>query len=118
MTFSNYKNTNTYKGLIGITPTGTVSFVSHLYSGSISDKQLMRESGLVDLLEARDHVMADRGLDFEDDLYARGVKPNIPPFLCGKVQLDCSELIETRRIASLMLSVPLSALRTFIFLTM
>ena len=37
MTFSNYKNTNTFKGLIGITPTGAVSFVSHLYSGSISD---------------------------------------------------------------------------------
>ena len=37
MTFSNYKNTNTFKGLIGITPTGDVSFVSHLYSGSISD---------------------------------------------------------------------------------
>ena len=36
MTFSNYKNTNTFKGLVGITPTGAVSFVSPLYSGSIS----------------------------------------------------------------------------------
>ena len=65
----------------------------------------MRESGLHDLLETRDHVMADRGFDIEDDLYARGVKLNIPPFLCGKVQLDCSELIETRQIASLRIHV-------------
>ena len=105
MTFSNYKNTNTFKGLVGITPTGAVSFVSQLYSGSISDKELTQESGLLDLLEAGDHVMADRGFDIEDALYARGVKLNIPPFLHGKEQLANSEIIETRRIASLRIHV-------------
>ncbi|GBL98112.1 hypothetical protein AVEN_35385-1 [Araneus ventricosus] len=40
MTFSFYKNTNTLKGMIGIMPSGTISFISPLYCGSISDKEL------------------------------------------------------------------------------
>ena len=35
LTFSTYKNHNTYKGLIGISPSGAVTFVSSLYAGSI-----------------------------------------------------------------------------------
>ena len=40
MTFSSYKNDNTYKALIGISPSGAITFVSKLFPGSISDKQL------------------------------------------------------------------------------
>lgn len=39
-TFSHYKNTNTLKALIGITPSGAISFISDLWGGSISDKSL------------------------------------------------------------------------------
>ena len=81
-TFSNYKNHNTYKGLIGISRSGVVTFVSHLYTGSISDKQLTLESGLLNLLEKGDSVMADRGFDhIAPDLQTRGIALNIPPFL-------------------------------------
>ncbi|XP_051951555.1 uncharacterized protein LOC127621840 [Xyrauchen texanus] len=38
--FSSYKNTTTFKGLIGIAPCGAVTFVSSLYTGSISDQEL------------------------------------------------------------------------------
>lgn len=38
--FSHYKGTTTFKGLIGITPAGAVSFISSLYTGSISDKHI------------------------------------------------------------------------------
>ena len=41
LTFSNYKNRKTYKGLIGISPSGAVTFVSDLYSGSISERNLL-----------------------------------------------------------------------------
>lgn len=105
MTFSNYKHHNTFKGLIGISPSGAVTFVSKLYPGSISDKQLTRRSGLLDILERGDSVMADRGFDIEDDLVVRGVQLNIPPFLRGKKQLDEGEVIVTRRIASLRIHV-------------
>ena len=84
MTFSNYKNDNTYKALVGISPDGAVTFVSALYPGCISDKELTRKSGLLDLLEPGDLVMADRGFEIEEDLMLIGVRLNIPPFLRGK----------------------------------
>ena len=62
MTFSSYKNDNTYKALVGISPNGVITFVSSLYPGSISDKELTRRCGILDLLEPGDSVMADRGL--------------------------------------------------------
>ncbi len=105
MTFSHYKNTNNFKGLIGITPSGVISFVSALYSGSISDKELMLESGIVTLLERGDSIMVDRGFDVEDILLPLGVELNMPPFLHGRDQLDEQDVVETRRIASLRIHV-------------
>ena len=46
MTFSSYKNKSTvrtYKVLIGISPGRAVTFVSSLYPGSISDKELTKK---------------------------------------------------------------------------
>ena len=88
ITFSNYKNKNTYKGLIGIPPSGAITFISDLYSGSISDKELTLRCGLLSLLEPGDSVMGDRGFDIKEDLDILGVKLNIPHFLRGKQQLD------------------------------
>lgn len=104
-TFSNYKNHATYKGLIGISPSGAVTFVSKLFPGSISDKELTRQSGVLDLLQSGDSVMADKGFDIMENLAPIGVKLNIPPFLRGKSQLHPTELVETRRIASLRVHV-------------
>jgi len=72
MTFSNYKNNNTFKILVGISPSGSITFVSSLYSGAISDKKLTRHSGILEMLEKGDSVMADRGLDIEADLIPPG----------------------------------------------
>ena len=44
VTFSSLKNTNTLKSLVGIVPKGGISFVSTLYGGSISDKELTQKS--------------------------------------------------------------------------
>ena len=44
--YSSYKGTTTMKGLVGISPLGVVSFLSDLYTGSISDKELTKSSGL------------------------------------------------------------------------
>ena len=68
LTFSTYKNTNTYKGLIGISQSGAVVFVSDLYPGCISDKELTRKCGILDMLDKGDTLMADRGFDIEADL--------------------------------------------------
>ena len=105
MTFSNYKGHNTYKALVGISPDGTVTFVSSLYPGCISDKELTRKSGILDLLEPGDSVMADKGFDIEEDLMLKGVRLNIPPFLRNKEQFSENKLVVTRRIVSLRIHV-------------
>ncbi len=38
-TYSNYKSRNTFKGLICTAPNGTITFMSTLYGGSVSDKK-------------------------------------------------------------------------------
>lgn len=54
--------------------------MSDLYPGSISDKELTWQSGLLGALECGDSVMADKGYDIEEDLTLLGVKLNIPLF--------------------------------------
>ena len=62
-TWSSYKHHHTFKGLIGISLTGACIFVSNLYTGGISDQQLTRCCGLLDLIESGDSVMA-KGLTY------------------------------------------------------
>ena len=61
-TFSNYKHHNTVKVLIGITPQGTISFVSNAWGGLTSDKFLTENCGILVKLKPGDLVMADRGV--------------------------------------------------------
>ena len=100
LTFSSYKNHNTLKALIAVTPSGAVSFVSNLYGGCISDRELTEKSGLLNLLEPGDSVMADRGFTID----ARGVALNIPP-MKTQHQFTSRELTVTRRIANLRIHV-------------
>ena len=48
--WSNYRHHSTLKYLIGITPQGTISFVSKCVGGRMSDKQIVEESKLLDYL--------------------------------------------------------------------
>lgn len=105
LTFSSYKNTNTLKALIGIVPKGGISFVSTLYGGSISDKELTAKSGLMDKVQRGDVLMADRGFNIQDMLASKGVKVNVPPFMNPSGQFDEGQLLETRRIATLRIHV-------------
>ena len=105
MTYSTYKNHNTYKCLVGTSPGGAATFISKFFPVSITDRQLTEKSGLLQLMERRDSVMADKGFDIQDDLTPIGVKVNIPSFLKSKQQLDAGEMVEKRRIASLRIHV-------------
>ena len=58
-TWSSYKSHNTFKCLIPVTQRGSFSFVSHLWTGSISDRRLVERCGFLELLEPEDDVMAD-----------------------------------------------------------
>ena len=109
-TYSSYKQYNTAKGLIGITPAGAISFVSDLYTGRTSDRMAAKDSNLYDLLEKGDSVMADKGSDIVNDL-PEGVSLNIPPFLRGKEHLSVQEETETRQIAAVRIHVERAILR-------
>lgn len=103
--FSSYKNHTTLKGLVGISPSGAVTFVSQLYTGSISDRETVYHSGFLDLpFDEGDSVMADKGFTVED-LLPLGVKLNIPPFLGSSKQMPAEEVIQTQEIASLRIHV-------------
>ena len=48
---------------MGIMPTGAITFLSKLYSGSISDLHIVKQIGLIDKLDMNDDVMTDRGFN-------------------------------------------------------
>ena len=104
-TFSAYKNKNTVKVLIGVTPSGAISFVSEAYEGSISDRKLVEVSGLLDKLEPGDEVMADKGFTIHYLLIPRGIRLNIPPFLQKNMQMAASDVFLTKKIARLRVHV-------------
>ena len=103
-TWSNYKHHNTFKVLVGVSPNGCLTFVSDLWGGRVTDKEITKKSGILDLLEAGDNVMADRGFDIKDIL-PEGVGLNIPPFKGERNQLTALEVEETMSIASVRIHV-------------
>ena len=93
--FSSYKNHTTLKSLVGISPGGALTFVSQLYTGHLSDREIVTRSGFLKLPFNRgDAVMADKGFTVED-LLPLGVSLNIPPFLGSKGQMSPEEVVET-----------------------
>ena len=81
-----------------------VTYVSPLYTGSISDKEITRKSGLLNLLEPGDEVMVDKGFTIDDFLSSVGASLVIPPFKRG-AQLSKSDCDKTQAIARLRILV-------------
>lgn len=100
-----YKSGTSLKSLNGITPHGVVSFVSALYTGSISDKEITRCCGILDLLEPNDSGMADKGFNIGGMLTCRRVSLNLPPYLSSGGQFSSKEVKETKTIAKLRIHV-------------
>ncbi|XP_053389776.1 uncharacterized protein LOC128552744 [Mercenaria mercenaria] len=103
--YSDYKSHMTWKSLIGISPSGIVTFVSDLYPGSISDKQITKKCGIVDLCEEGDAIMVDKGFLISDLTTPRGVELIIPPFKKKKKQFLPHEVEATKTIANLRIHV-------------
>jgi hypothetical protein len=103
--FSHYKGKTTFKCLVGVTPAGAVSLSSSLYTGSISDKQITKVSGFLDLLENGDLVMADKGFLIQDLLIEKNCSLVIPNFLAQNSQFTAAEAEENKVIANLRVHV-------------
>ncbi|XP_069105555.1 uncharacterized protein [Argopecten irradians] len=104
-TFSTYKSHNTWKGLVGIAPHGAVTFISSLYSGCMSDIEITKNSGLIELLEPGDEIMADKGFVLNKILKGTGITIATPHFLSGDGQFSPSQIEDNQKIASLRIHV-------------
>lgn len=104
-TYSQYKHHNTVKVLLGITPQGTISFVSEPWGGRTSDVYLTENSGLLKNLTPGDVVMADRGFTISDSVGLYCAELKIPEFTKGKTQLQKSAIDGTRDLASVRIHV-------------
>ncbi|KAK2549093.1 hypothetical protein P5673_030462 [Acropora cervicornis] len=103
--FNSYKHHTTLKALVGISPKGFFTFIGQLYTGSISDREIVEKSGFLNLpFPNGDSVMADKGFTIEDIL-PLGVSLNIPPFLGMSDQMSAEDVIATQEIASLRIHV-------------
>jgi hypothetical protein len=98
--FSNYKSHTTFKALIGIAPHGPITFISSLYSGNISDVELTKSCGLLDLLESGDTVMADKGFTIEKILAEKNAHLVIPHFLSARSKFNEKEIKENDTITT------------------
>ena len=104
-TWSNYKKHNTCKFLIGITPQGSVSFISKGWGGRVSDVHLTENCGLLSKLLPGDVILADRGFTIEKaaGMYCAEVK--VPPFTRGKKQLSKLEVDTARQLSHVRIHV-------------
>ena len=104
-TYSQYKHHNTVKYLIGITPQGSVSYISDGWGGRTSDKFLTEHCSLLSYLVPGDLILADRGFDISDSVSSHFSTLKIPAFTKGKSQLPAIEVEQTRKIANVRIHV-------------
>ena len=104
-TWSNYKNHNTMKALVCISPDGSVTFVSSIFEGAITDAHLVEQCGILAKLEPGDSIMADKGFDIQHLLAPIGVRLNIPPFRHGERVFTPDDVMKTKKIAAVRIHV-------------
>ena len=107
-TYSTYKSTNTLKSLVACDPRGALIYVSALFTGSISDKEIFNRSNIIDVLKGcvqcgylnvGDGLMVDKGFLIEKEVEEIGLKLNIPPFARANRQMPHADVDLTKKIA-------------------
>ncbi|XP_041795398.1 uncharacterized protein LOC121608256 [Chelmon rostratus] len=105
MNASHHRESPTVKSLVGITPSGSVSFVSSVYAASISDRDIVLKSGVLNLLEPGDEVMADKSFEVEDVLDVIGVRFVIPTSSRPNRQFNQDNTAHARHISHLKIHI-------------
>jgi len=78
--YSTYESHNTGKELVAIDPTRTFTFISNIWGGNVSDRSNTEQSYFLDLVEADDGIMAERGFTIRDPLLLKNAILYIPSF--------------------------------------
>ncbi|XDV16305.1 hypothetical protein PO909_016081 [Leuciscus waleckii] len=96
--FSNYKSHCTFKAMVCMSPHGALTFVSALFEGSMSDREVFRQSGITSLLTPDMAIMVDKGF-LVDDLVPGHV--HRPAFFSKRAQMSEVDVLKTQSIARL-----------------
>ena len=103
--YSDYKSHTTVKYLVAIdTFTGVFTFVSSGFSGSCSDRYTVEHSGLLDILQPGQRILADKGYTARDLFARKKCFLTIPSFLSDG-RLSGDQAIRSRLIASVRIKV-------------
>ncbi|KAJ8684818.1 hypothetical protein QAD02_020611 [Eretmocerus hayati] len=99
--YSHYKGCETVKLLVGMDPSGVITYISPAYGGRISDKEIFKQSGLLEKLDPTvDAIMVDKGFDIDLECLASHIQLIIPPKLSKKTRFTLEESIQTNEIAA------------------
>ena len=115
VTWSDYKKHNTFKFLIGISPTGYIMFLSDCYGGRSTDQYICQDSGFYNNLEYGDEVIAERGFQIQEDLLHYYSSLSILPGARVKAQMTTAECTKTKEVARLRTHIEraINRLKTF-----
>lgn len=115
-TYSNYKGRHTVKYLVGVTPSGMISFISKGFGGRASDKHIVVRSKLLEKMNPNDAIMVDKGFLIANECAQYGVKLIRPPFFRKeKQQFSAIETHNTSLIAAARVHVERTIQRLKIF---
>ncbi|KAM4540433.1 uncharacterized protein V3H82_022443 [Fundulus diaphanus] len=99
--YSHFNQTDAVKYLLGITPQGSVCFVSEGRGPRVSDKRLTEQCGILDELLPGDFLLADRGFNVGDEVGLMCAELKPPGFTRGRAQMHPKSAAETQQIAQL-----------------
>lgn len=91
--------------MIGITPQGTVSYISNAWGGRVSDKYITENCDFLDNIIPGDLILADRGFDIQDTLGCIMAQVKMTALTRVKSQLAPVDLETTRKIAQVRIQV-------------
>lgn len=117
-TYSHYKGGHTVKYLIGVTPSGLVSYISPGYAGRSTDQTIFEKCDIISKLDDGDAIMVDKGFLIQRQCTEAGIILYRPPFLQdGKLSKEESELTASIARARVHVERKIARLKNFKILT-
>ena len=106
---------NTGKFLIVIAPNSFIQYISPIYAGTISDKELTRCCGYLDMMEPYSEIMVDKGFNITVECAARRIYISVPPGKRGQSQMLTNDIEQTHKVANVRILVEqvISQLKNF-----
>ena len=87
LTWPNYKHHNNLKVLVVVARSSNIMFISLAYPGSISDKQITKQSSYLDMMEPYTELMVDKGFNIRNECTAKRIYVAVLPGKRGSSQM-------------------------------